>query len=51
MPENREKVINMTTPEGAGFQERGKINPRLFVFVNSRGLKIFYGFYDSGRNV
>lgn len=42
MPENREKVINMTTPKGEGFQERGKINPRLFVFANSRGLRIIY---------
>lgn len=42
MPENREKVINMTTPKGEGFQERGKINPWLFVFVNSRGLRIIY---------
>lgn len=42
MPENREKVIDMTTPKGEGFQERGKINPRLFVFVNSRGLRIIY---------
>lgn len=42
MPENREKVINMTTPKDEGFQERGKINPRLFVFVNSRGLRIIY---------
>lgn len=42
MPENREKVINMTTPKGEGFQERGEINPRLFVFVNSRGLRIIY---------